>query len=106
MRVSLKTAFSILDGRLSTNINDVYEMLNYVFDTELMSHQIPVGINKLIETNPDWFEEGIILIADIKRKNNTNDFKELIELIDINYSDHYIKLGKVESKISFVDGLL
>ena len=42
MRVSLKKAFTILDGRLSTKMDDVYEMLNFIFSENLYTHQIPV----------------------------------------------------------------
>ena len=38
MKVTLKKAFSILDGRLATEIGDVYEMLNYIFDEDFMRH--------------------------------------------------------------------
>ena len=44
MKVSLKKAFSILDGRLSTEIGDVYEMLNYIFDQDFMTHQLPTAL--------------------------------------------------------------
>ena len=40
MKVSLKKAFSLLDGRLSTEIGDVYEMLNYIFDENFMDAPI------------------------------------------------------------------
>ena len=52
MRVSLKKAFSLLDGRLSTNIGDVYEMLNFIFDDNFFTHQLPRAMDKLKEVNP------------------------------------------------------
>ena len=52
MRVSLKKAFTILDGRLSTKMDDVYEMLNFIFSENLYTHQIPTAMRKLKELNP------------------------------------------------------
>lgn len=105
MRVSLKTAFSILDGRLSTEMDEVYKMLNFIFDQDFMTRQLPSAMRKLKEINPKWFEDGVGIINDIKRTNNTNDFKELIELIDKGFPTYEIKLGKIEFKIDFLAGL-
>lgn len=106
MKVSLKTAFSILDGRLSTNIEDVYKMLSYIFDTEFITSQLPTAMNKLKEINPDWFKNGVSVINDIKNSNNTDSFKELMELIDKVFPTYEIELGKVEYKIDFLSGLV
>lgn len=105
MKVSLKKAFSILDGRLSTKIDDVYEMLNYIFDDKFFTHQLPTAMRTLQEKNPEWFQNGVNIINDIKRTNNTNDFDQLIELIDKNFSTYQIELGKIDSKIGFMAGL-
>jgi len=43
MKVSLKKAFSILDGRLSTEMGDVYLMLNYIFDEKFPTLEIELG---------------------------------------------------------------
>jgi hypothetical protein len=94
MKVSLKKAFSILDGRLSTEIGDVYEMLNYIFDTSLMTHQLPKAMDILIKTNPKWFKESVQSLNDIKRNNNTDNFEQLMKLIDKRFSLRKIKLKK------------
>lgn len=106
MKVSLKKAFSLLDGRLSTEIGDVYEMLNYIFDDNFMTHQLPTAINKLNEANPEWFSDGVMKINYIKELNNTNDFKELMEIIDSFHQDYQIELGKVDFKASFLAGIV
>lgn len=105
MKVSLKKAFSILDGRLSTKIDDVYEMLNYIFDANLFTHQLPTAMRTLQEKNPEWFQNGVNIINDIKHSNNTNDFAKLIELIDKEFSTYQIELGKIDSNIEFMAGL-
>jgi len=105
MKVSLKKAFSILDGRLSTEIGDVYEMLNYIFDANFFTHQLPSAMRTLQEKNPEWFQNGVNIINDIKRTNNTNDFTQLMELIDNGFPTYQIELGKIDSKFELLAGL-
>ena len=104
MKVSLKKAFSILDGRLSTEIGDVYEMLNYVFDANFFTHQLPTAMRTLQENNPEWFQKGVNIINDIKRTNNTDDFTQLMELIDKGFPTYQFELGKIDSNIEFMAG--
>lgn len=105
MKVSLKKAFSLLDGRLSTEIGDVYEMLNYIFDENFMTHQLPTAMRRLRELNPGWFERGVFALDEIKRVIGTYDFKEMIKTIDNDFSHFEIELGKLKSDFSFLDGL-
>lgn len=106
MKVSLKKAFSILDGRLSTNMDDIYEMLNYIFDENFMTHQLPTAMSKLRELNPKWFSDAVSVIDEIKASENTNDFKELMKIIDFGYSTFEIELGKMKSDIPFLAGIV
>jgi hypothetical protein len=105
MKVSLKKAFSILDGRLSTEIGDVYEMLNYIFDADFFTHQLPTAIKTLKEKNPEWFQNGIHAINAIKESHETNDFAELMKIFDEYYPTWEIELGKIDVKIEFMAGL-
>jgi hypothetical protein len=106
MNVSLKKAFSSLDGRLSTEIGDVYEMLNYIFDENFMTHQLPTAMRKLTEENPKWFSNAVSIVDDIKRTNKTDDFIELMNLIDNGFPTFEIELGKLKSDIPFLAGLV
>ena len=105
MKVSLKKAFSILDGRLSTEMCDVYEMLNYIFDDNLMTHQLPTAMRKLEEVNPKWFSDSVNVIDEIKSIEETEDFNHLMKTIDFRYSDFEIELGKIDFKTPFMSGL-
>lgn len=58
MKVTLKQSFSLLDGRLSSDIGDVYQMLNYAFDTSFWTHELPGAMDRLTEINPEWFRKG------------------------------------------------
>lgn len=105
MEATLKQFFSIGDGRLSTEIGDVYLMLNYIFDDNFFTHQLPEAMRKLIEVNPDWFQKGKDVIEEIKAKNGTNDFAALMKIIDLEYSNYKVKLGKINANVSFTSGL-
>ena len=106
MKVSLKKFFSIGDGRLSTTMGDVYEMLNYIFDDDLMTHQLPTSMQKLKEVNPKWFSDAVSVIDEIKAMEQTEDFLQLIKVIDFGYSTFEIELGKVDFKTPFLAGLV
>lgn len=105
MEVTLKQFFTLGDGRVSTDIGDVYAMLNYIFDDNLMTHQIPDAMRKIAEVNPDWFSKHVSIIDDIKRTNNTDDFNELMTVIDNSFSTYTVELGKIDYKIGFFSGL-
>lgn len=68
--------FSLTDGRMSTNIDDIYDMLNHICDTELMTHHLPVAFNYLKLKNPIWFKEQSRIIKTFVEKGNT--FEETI----------------------------
>lgn len=106
MKVSLKKAFSLLDGRLSTEIGDVYEMLNYIFDENFMAHQLPTAMRELRNQNPEWYSKGVELIEEIKKKNNTNEFEALMFIIDKTHHFTEIEFGKLKADIQFLSGLV
>lgn len=49
--------FSLVDGRLSTNMGDVVKMLNHICDTELMTHHLPIAMDYLKAKNPSWYSD-------------------------------------------------
>jgi hypothetical protein len=57
-KFKLLQLFSILDGRLSTKMEDVYDMLNHITGESLMTHHLPTAMKFLKEKNPVWFQEG------------------------------------------------
>lgn len=106
MKVSLKTAFSILDGRLSTEIGDVYKMLNYIFNANLFTHQLPTAMRKLDDVNPKWLLEARELLGGIKSEAGTDDFESLMSFIDANHSGVEIELRQINERIGFAEGLI
>ena len=96
MEVTLKEAFSILDGRLSTEMGKVHEMINYVSDANLFTHQLPEAMIRLKEKSPLWFKQGVDVIQDIKEKYGTDDFTELMKIIDSDYPDVKITIERLK----------
>ena len=106
MKVTLKQFFNLGDGRLSTEIGDVYQMLNYIFDDNFMTHQLPTAIRELQKQNPEWFSNGVSVIDEIKHIEDTNDFEVLMKAIEMGYSNFEIELGKLKAEIPFSAGLV
>ena len=85
-KFTLLQLFSIVDSknRLSTNIEDVYAMLNHIFDTSFFTHQLPAAMDRLREISPDWFvalknEVDTICVM------HEDDFDKIIEAIKRDY---------------------
>jgi hypothetical protein len=82
--------FSIVDGRLSLDgMDSVYDILNHVCDTKLITPHLPVAFDYLKLKNPNWFVEEKNLLQTIKDKIG-NDFNILM---------NYIKANNFEVKI-------
>lgn len=71
-KFSLLQLFSLVDGRLSTEIGDVYEMLNHICDDDLMTHHLPVANDYLKEKNPNWFVDVKNEISGLKITRDTD----------------------------------
>lgn len=81
---TLKQLFSIADGRLSTNMDDVCEMLNHITGESLFTHQLPVVHKYITEIKPSWFITVSNEIDNIKY-NIGNNFEDLMNQIDNYY---------------------
>jgi hypothetical protein len=79
--------FSIIDGRLSTTIDDVYDILNHVCNDELMTHHLPVAMDYLRYKNPKWFVKERARIEAIKARLNSNTFETVIGAIKDKYNE-------------------
>lgn len=83
-KFTLLQLFSVLDGRLATDISDVYEVLNHVTDDDLFTHHLPIAIKYLRLKNPKWFQDGQATIKKIaeEMKVDMSDFPSLISGIE------------------------
>ena len=105
MEVTFKKAFSIVDGRLATEMGGVYEMLNFIFDQNLHTHQLPTAFRKIREVSPAWYQQGTRLLAKIKAEYGTDDFNILMRVIDRDYPKYTLELTKIDYKIELLAGL-
>ena len=91
--------FSLTDGRLSTTMDDIYNMLNHICNTSLMTHHLPVALKYFKEKNPKWYQKQKQRLETIARTfytpvaNTTTfsskdvNFKDFIDLIKSKYND-------------------
>lgn len=83
--------FTIVDGRLSTKLDDVYDMLNHITGEEhLMTHHLPTAFDYVKEKNPKWMQD---VKADLDEMGNRSlgistrykdEFEPFIELVKTN----------------------
>jgi len=92
---SLLQLFTILDGRLTTNMGDVYKILNLYGRRNIRPHEIiPMG-DYLMSYRPSWYSLAYSIIRKVKL-GCSNDFEEIVTCLKREY-------GKVRVKIKPID---
>ena len=86
----LKQLFSIVDGRLSTSISDIQEILGVYCGRSVFTHELPELIDEVKSAKPDWYMQAKGLIDYIKWMNYTDDFAKLMDILDKDFSNVYI----------------
>ena len=84
---TVKQMFSVVDGRLSTSMDDVYDILNESMNTSLFTHMLPSAMQMLKQKNPAWYAKACDDIKAIKEKAGTNDFERLMDYMDRHHKD-------------------
>ena len=92
----LKQLFSIVDGRLSTNISDIQSIFGVYCGRIVFTHELPELIDEVKSAKPDWYMQAKALIDYIKWRNYTDDFVKLMDILDKDFSNVYIM---VEEKL-------
>ena len=92
----IKQLFSIVDGRLSTSISDIQEILGVYCGRIVFTHEIPELIDDVKSAKPDWYMQAKGLIDYIKWRNYTDNFGKLMDILDKDFSNVYIM---VEEKL-------
>ena len=87
----MKQIFSIVDGRLSTRMEDIYNMLNAAFDDNFTTLALPIAMTRLKAINPPWFQQATKDINDIKDIIG-DDFETLMAFIDEDFSDVFYEI--------------
>lgn len=100
---TLKQLFSLVDGRLSTDIGDVYEMLNHICNENLYTHHLPVAMKfiKQLSPIPDWYTAAESEIAAAKNIVG-DDFKNLMDYINQHNTSYEITQLSGETLKGFI----
>ena len=92
----LKQLFSIVDGRLSTSISDVQGILGVYCGRIVFTHELPELIDEIESAKPDWYMQSKGLIDYIKWRNYTDDFVKLMDILESDYSNVFIKVEPIK----------
>lgn len=93
-KFTLKQVFSLVDGRLSTSMEDIHIMLGIVMGGSIFTHQLPTALDYLKSQNQIWFIDATKLLNNIKDVHG-DDFETLMKVIDSEYSDVYFEITKI-----------
>ena len=92
----LKHLFSVVDGRLSTSISDIQVILSMYCGRSVFTHEIPELIDEIKSAKPDWYMQAKGLIDYIKWRNYTDDFVKLMDILDSDYSNVFVKVEPIK----------
>ena len=92
----LKQLFSIVDGRLSTNISDIQSIFGVYCGRSVFTHELPELIDEVESAKPDWYMQAKGLIDYIKWRNYTDDFVKLMDILDSEYSNVFVKVEPIK----------
>lgn len=84
-KFSLLQLLAVIDGRISTNDEDIMHILNHVFNTSILVHEIPHYLKELKLIAPAWFVALESEIDTIKLIHGANFYK-VIEAIKKDYN--------------------
>ena len=100
---TLLQLFNVVDGRLATNMQDVYDVLNHVCDDDLMTHHLPVAMRYLKEKNPKWFQEVEQRLRAIKAACGSNTFETVIGYIKDHHLDDSYDIPQLKDEFDTSD---
>ena len=92
----LKQLFSIVDGRLSTSISDIQSIFGVYCGRSVFTHESPELIDEVKSAKPDWYMQAKGLIEYIKWRKHTEDFVKLMDILDSDYSNVFIKVEPIK----------
>lgn len=98
---TLLQLFSVVDGRLSSTIEDVYDILNHACNDELMTHHLPIAMDYLKEKNPKWFVEASGYLHRLGCEKST-PFETCIKLIN-NDTGKYFDVPQLKDEFDTSD---
>lgn len=101
---TLKQLFSLVDGRLTSDgYDEITKMITHICNCGLMSYQLAIAMNYIIEKNPIWLQGVTALINSIKSRLDTDEFEVLMEEIDNNYNNHVFSIPQLKDEFDTSD---
>lgn len=91
---TLKQIFSIVDGRLSTCMDDVYKILNLASGRSLQTLELGHVADFLKDNQPRWYSSALIDLNLIKSYIG-NDFDDLMKYLDDFEKTYFIEESEV-----------
>ena len=95
----LKQLFSIVDGRLSTSISDIQSIFGVYCGRIVFTHELPELIDDVKSAKPDWYMQAKGLVDYIKWRNYTDDFVKLMDILDKDFSNVYIRVEEKSTNL-------
>lgn len=95
----LKQLFSIVDGRLSTSISDIQSIFGVYCGRIVFTHELPELIDEVKSAKPDWYMQAKGLVGYIKWRNHTDDFVQLMDILDNDFSNVYIMVEEKSTNL-------
>lgn len=95
--------FSVVDGRISTTMDDVYDVLNHVCDTSLQTARLPLAMDYLEEKNPKWFLELQIVLKEHEMILNSTDFQKHIAFINVEGNNRIYDIPQLKDEFDTSD---
>ena len=92
----LKHLFSIVDGRLSTSISDIQSIFGVYCGRSVFTHELPDLIDEVKSAKPDWYMQAKGLVDYIKWRHHTDDFVKLMDMLDKDYSNVFVKVEPIK----------
>lgn len=92
----LKHLFSIVDGRLSTSVSDIQSIFGVYCGRSVFTHELPELIDEVESAKPDWYMQAKGIIEYVKWRKHTEDFVKLMDILDSDYSNVFIKVEPIK----------
>lgn len=92
----IKQLFSIVDGRLSTSISDIQSIFCVYCGRSVFTHELPELVDEVESARPDWYMQAKGLVEYIKWRKHTEDFVKLMDILDSDYSNVFVKVEPIK----------
>jgi len=89
--------FSIVDGRMSTKVDDIYDILDTATGHSLMTHSLPPARAYFVKTRPQWYLEAERKIKVVKDTfaGNWENWEHVSQCSDMPFFTHEVDVVQI-----------